>query len=103
MSCAGTVTAITVEAGGMPVHATVLDQNCNPVPPANLSVILSTAINGIVTVTTDDTGFLFSVANINQPAASGNATFTNSANGVHANLLINVVPGGVTALEFTSP
>lgn len=103
MSCAGTVTGITVEAGASPVHATVLDQNCNPVAPGNLGVVLSSSINGIVTVTTDDTGFLFSVANINQPATSGAATFTNAANGVHANLGVTVAPGGVTALEFTSP
>lgn len=92
------VIAITLFAGGAPVHVTV-EQNSMTQTPFNISWALDDVLMPVAVIA-DSTGFNFS-APVGMPAvAKANAVASNSAGGGVGTLIVEV---SVAPLTFTSP
>jgi len=95
-ACSGAVTSLAEQSGGPAVHVTVVDQNCNPLPPS----AVSWSGQGNIAVVADTTGFNFTA-----PPGTGAVTVTATAKDgtVTASLQDVVTMPTVTSIGFTSP
>jgi len=95
-ACTGAVTSLAEQSGGPAVHVTVVDQNCNPLPPS----AVSWSGQGNISVVADTTGFNFTA-----PPGTGALTVTATAKDgtVTASLQDVVTMPTVTSIGFTSP